>query len=356
MNANAEFYTVTRAARRVLVIDPGMLGDAVHLLPALHDLRRQYPQAELHTVSSPVGAQVLELAGCVDRQWVLEQASERRSLVDQLRVLRALRRQQFDVSINFGDNERNLIYAGLIGARHRLGRWPGRQHWWLRWCIEHWVHVDDLASPAFEQRRRILAGAGIPLGTVRFDLAIPAAAVVRAAAAVPNHAVHFSINASSPLKEWPLEHWVTVARELLAADPALSFVATGSASPRERERLERFTAEVRHPRLIVLPAGPTVADLAAVLQRCCLHVGADSGVIHLAAALGTRVLALFREYTDAAAWMPESPPHRVLSAPCRCVNQAQAPCAAQGRAECLAGIAPGLVLENIRGMICSRET
>jgi ADP-heptose:LPS heptosyltransferase len=356
MNAATEFYAVTRAARRVLVIDPGMLGDAVHLLPALHDLRRQYPQAELHTVSSPVGAQVLELAGCVDRQWVLEQASERRSLVKQLRVLRALRRLRFDVSINFGDNERNLIYAGLIGARHRLGRRPGHRHGWLHWCIGHWVLVEDRTAPAYEQRRQVLAGAGFSLGPIRYGLQVPADATARAAARVPADAVHFSINASSPLKEWPLEHWVTVVRELLATHPQVSIVATAGANPREQARLERFAVGVAHPRLILVQGGPAVADLAAVLQRCCLHVGADSGVIHLAAALGTRVLALFREYTNAAAWMPESPPHRVLSAPCRCVNQAPAPCAAQGRAECLAGIAPELVLENIHAMICARET
>lgn len=72
------------------------------------------------------------MTGYLDRQWVLEQARERRRLVAQLRVLLALRRLRFDVSINFGDQDRNVIHAGIVRARHRLGCGPKRWHFWSR--------------------------------------------------------------------------------------------------------------------------------------------------------------------------------------------------------------------------------
>src|SRR5262245_54467047 len=96
MNLGAAFRDTTRNAQRVLVIEPGMLGDALHLIPALWELRRSYPEAELHVLCSPVGAEVQEMAGVAHKLWVLPQARRERRLSEQLRVLRELRRRKFD--------------------------------------------------------------------------------------------------------------------------------------------------------------------------------------------------------------------------------------------------------------------
>ena len=51
----AHFYSRTRAARKVIVVDLGFLGDTVHLVPALWDLKAAYAAASLHVLTSPVG-------------------------------------------------------------------------------------------------------------------------------------------------------------------------------------------------------------------------------------------------------------------------------------------------------------
>ena len=68
----------------------------------------------------------------------------------------------------------------------------------------------------YEQRRQVLAACGFELAAPRWDLRLPEAAVRWAEARVPAGAIHFSINASTPLKEWPLEHWIELAKRLLA--------------------------------------------------------------------------------------------------------------------------------------------
>ena len=135
MSGLADFASVTRTARRVLVIDSGFLGDTLHLVPALRELRRHYNDAEFHIVTTPVGAQVIGPANWADHIWTLEQSHSKRSLAAQLSVLRALRALHFDVSINFGDADRPTIYAGVIRARHRLGRRGERRHFWSSWCL-----------------------------------------------------------------------------------------------------------------------------------------------------------------------------------------------------------------------------
>jgi ADP-heptose:LPS heptosyltransferase len=326
----------------VLLIEPGQLGDTIHLLPALWDLRRNFPQAELHVVSSPVGADLLRLAGCVDRQWVLDQAPERRSLAKQFRVLLALRRLRFDLSINFGDNDRNVIHAAFAGARRRVGLRRDRWHFWSRWCIPEWIAVGNRDEPVFEQRRQMLAACGFDLGPPRFDLRVPQSAEDWAAANVPSGAIHFSINASTHLKEWPLPHWIELAQRLGRGRPGARIVATGTASPREVKRLETFAASLTGMPVKTF-SGPTITQLAALLRRCALHIGADSGVLHLAMALGTPTFSVFREYPGQLEWVPRGPPHRHLKVACGCAGQRRPACLDLDQSVCMAALSPQTV-------------
>src|SRR5215471_14352233 len=97
----AHFYSRTRTARKVIVVDLGFLGDTVHLVPALWELKAAYEEASLHVLTTPVGTQVLQLVACVDRAWTIELQRERRTLHQQWQVIRALRHERFDVAFNF---------------------------------------------------------------------------------------------------------------------------------------------------------------------------------------------------------------------------------------------------------------
>lgn len=331
----ANLYNDTRHARKIIVVDLGFLGDSLHLVPALWEIKRHYPQAELHVVAAPVGAEVLRLVGCVDRIWPVELDPRRRTLRQQWDTVRALRRERFDLAFNFSGADRTLFWTALTGARHRVAHAAGRKHFWNSWLIPNWVPRQPTGMPVFEQRRQILAACGLLLASPRWDLSLPEAARRKADSLVPDGAIHLSVCASSPLKEWPLDNWIAFAQRLLAINPQLQIVATGSGQPREQERLRSLAAGVSSGCLKTL-VGLSIAELAAVLQRCRLHVGADSGVLHLAVAVGRPTISLFRDYHDASAWMPAGAAHRVFCAPCVCVNRREPPCAAANRAECLA--------------------
>jgi ADP-heptose:LPS heptosyltransferase len=334
------FYARTRAARKMIVVDLGFLGDSVHLVPALWEIKRHYPEAELHTLSAPVGAEVLRLAPCVDRPWSFPLGSPSPPWWRHWDLIRALRRQHFDAAFNFSGADRTVFLTALTGAKWRVAHAGGRKHFWGRWLIRDWVSRRNPDLPVYEQRRQVLAACGLDLTTPRWDLLLSEKVRSGVESLVPSTAIHLSVNSSTPLKEWPLPHWIELAKRLLAGDQKRRIAATASASARERERLRALADGVGDQRLIVLPPGLPIADLAAVLQRCRLHVGADSGVLHLAMALGVPTLALFRQYSGAQEWLPRGPMHRHLLAPCPCANQKQPPCAAQGEARCLAQITP----------------
>ncbi len=347
----AEFYNNTRGARKIIVVDLGFLGDSVHLVPALWEIKRHHPQAELHALAAPVGSEVLGLAPCVDRVWPLELAPDKRTWREQWSTVRALRRERFDVAFNFGGNDRTIITTALTGARWRVAHAAGRAHFWNRWLIANWAPKQDPDVTVYEQRRRMLAACGFRLEAARFDLKLPAEATQWAATVVPEGMVHLSLNSANPLKEWPVGHHADMLRMLWCEQPSLKVVATASPSEREQERLRQLFAAVNDPRLVRLPERLSIAQLAGVLKRCRLHIGPDSGVLHLAMALGVPTLSFFRAHGAYRAWLPCGSAHHVMSAPCNCVDHYEAPCERLGRAECLACIEPNRVAAQARSQL-----
>ncbi|HTI71223.1 MAG TPA: glycosyltransferase family 9 protein [Candidatus Limnocylindria bacterium] len=342
---NPTFFDLTRDARRILIIDPGVLGDVIHALPGYWELRRNHPTAEIHAIASPSGEQVLRLARCVDRIWTLEQSGERRTLRAQLRVLSQLRRLRFDASINFSDNDRNVFHAVFIGGRHRLGLRGNRWHFWSPWLIPHWLSRDKRDLPVYQQRLRFLAQAGYSIDpTPRFGLEIPADAQAWARLQSPGDSVHLSISASSPYKEWSIGQWAGLVRLLLAKD--LPIVATSSDTPREVQRLKELEQQVTPDTVRFFPGGLDIPKLAAILGQSRLHVGADSGAIHLAMALGIPTVGIYRDYSGRIEWTPSASPNRQIVRKCHCEGGLRTECQAAGLGLCLAAITPEEVMSQ----------
>lgn len=347
----ANFYNETRAAKKVIVVDLGFLGDTIHLLPTLHELKRNYSQAELHVLTSQVGCEVLGLAPCVDRAWAIEMSPQKRSLRQQWQVLRALRGEQFDVAFNFSGADRTIFMTALTGARSRVAYRGGRAHFWSRWLVPCWIPFIQPTGPVFERRREMLKLCGLDLAPPRFDLQVPDSARDWAAAQVPEGAIHFSINASTHLKEWPLENWIELGKQV-SKETNIKILATGSENPRERSRLDAFASALKDSRAQIF-SGLSIARLGALISRCSLQIGADSGVLHLAMALGLPTISLFRKYPTLRGWLPLGPQHRSFTVNCACIGQKHAACLKRPAAVCLNEIHPDAVAKAVHEILAA---
>jgi heptosyltransferase-3 len=343
----AHFYSRTRAARKIIVVDLGFLGDTVHLVPALWELKEAYRQASLHVLTSAVGAEVLQLASCVDQAWPIEMQPEKRSLLEQWCTVQALRRERFDVAFNFSGADRTIFMTALTGAPWRVGYPGGRKHFWNSLLIANWIPLQDPNEVVFEQRRQMLAACGLPLGKVRFGLRIDESSATWAAAHVERPAIHISLNAAKATREWPLEHHLAMVRAVWARHPNLAVVTSSGSQQRQRQRLQKFSDMVNDKRLRTMPENLSIPQLAAVLRRCQLHIGPDSGVLHLAVALDVPTISFFREQGSYKSFMPRGPAHDVISMPCHCVDGHDAACEKLGQGECFARIEPERVAELV---------
>lgn len=350
------FFDRTRTARKILVVDLGFLGDSVHLVPACWELRRNYPEAELHTLSATVGSEVLRLAPCVDRAWAYPLTKPSPPWWKHLEILGHLRRERFDVALSFSGGDRPVLVTALCGARFRLVHDSGRHHFYNRWIIPTWVPRQPDSLPVFEQRRQVLSAAGLSLGEPCWNLRVPDDAGTRAmVSGMGAKPVHLSVSSNTDLNDCPVASYTELATALLAGDPELTLVVSSGGDSRDQARCDALCSAVADPRMRRLPVGLTLGQLAAVLKSSRAHFGPDSGTLHLASALGVPTVATFRQRPGWRQWIPAVPNHRTLSADCACCAGNPQGCAATGQAACLERMEVPRVLGAIRELIAMRD-
>lgn len=333
-----KFYAATRDAKKVVVADLGFLGDTVHLVPALWEIKEHYPQAELHVLTSPVGCEVLKMVRCVDKAWAFPVGPPSPSWWEHWGILRTMRRERFDVAFNFSGSDRTVFATAILGAREAVIYQGARKHFWQPWLVRRWIARTKLPSPVFAGRRHILSLCGFELKPARFNLAVPEEERRWARENIPADAMHLSLNASFALKEWPMANNVALVQYLFASGFDRKLIVTAAPTAREEARLEQFRRNINDERVLVIKERLSVTRLAALLERCALHVGPDSGVVHLAAALNVPTISIFRRYHDMADFIPPGAQHAHFDAPCPCMETKNPPCAATGEASCLRGI------------------
>ena len=162
----ANFYRMTQSARKIIVVDLGFLGDSIHLIPALYEIKRHYPDAQLHTLSATIGAELLNLVPCVDSAWAFPLTPQSPPWWRNWDILRALRREKFDLAFNFSGADRTIFITALTGAKWRLAQEGGRRHFWNRWLIPTWVPLQSREELA----NRCPFGFGSVLGKVLADV------------------------------------------------------------------------------------------------------------------------------------------------------------------------------------------
>ena len=115
MKEASSFFSQTYQARKIVVVDFGFLGDTVHLIPALWDLQSNYPEAELHVVTTEVGGEVLKMAPCVQKVWTYKLTNPSPPWYKSLGLVWQLRKEKFNTraQAKSGQNENPAKMKGL---------------------------------------------------------------------------------------------------------------------------------------------------------------------------------------------------------------------------------------------------
>jgi heptosyltransferase I len=290
---------------RLLIIKTSSMGDVIHTLPAISDLRRAFPNAQIDWLvesqfaeiprQHPGVSQVIEIEW---RSWI-----KSRNLKALLRALTRLHKRPYDHVID----AQGLFKSGVMslftsGHRHGFSRTSLREP--IARLFYQSGHVVPRTQHAVERTRQLFAKA---LGYRYEAEPVDYGLTLAHSTPIPPKTLLFLANTTWPTKHWPASCWTELIR--LATQAGYTVHLT-SGSPTEWAYIEALSQGLepvqRHPRQSITAVMQLISTVQAV-------VTVDTGFGHLAAALNKPVIALFGP-TDPAKSKPYSPYTHAFSA------------------------------------------
>jgi len=305
---------------RILVIRPGALGDVLLTLPALQALQDRFPEAAIEVLGNYgilqllLGRSVVAAVSSFDRADLA--ALFQADAIPDIHLQRYL--QQFDLIISYATPSDHVFAHNLT----RIARGRVLSH-----DVRPTRHLHRHMSEHLLQPLRKL---GVAVRAEAPRLTLTATDQRDAAQWWKEYGLDGQLvvavhpGSGSTAKNWPAVRFATVAQSLIRECGARILLLRGPADADAVAEVQQALNEEEYILLQDLP----LHRLAAIVARCRAYLGNDSGVSHLAAAVGTPTVAIFGP-TDAAVWAPRGKLVRVLRGTTPC-----APCSLEQRSDC----------------------
>jgi len=366
--------------QRVLVYRLGSLGDMVVALPALHLVARAFPEAERRMLTNvpvsskaPAAAAILEGSGLVQGYMRYEVGT--RSARELLGLWWTIVRWRPEVLVYLGSArgvkaaQRDEAFFRLCGVRRIVGvpltegmqrnyygaASGGKDHAMgdghlepeagrLARCIGQLAAVGDIADPG-----RLNDAASWDLHLSEAERESAARATGAEALAVESVAV--SVGTKVQAKDWGKENWRSLLGRMAAEFPGRALLLLGAAEESEASEFAAESWRANGGGVVVNLCGVlTPRESAAAIERARLFVGHDSGPMHLAAAVGTRVVAIFAARNIPRQWFPFGKQHQVVYHRVECWGCGLETCIEQQK-KCLMSITVDEVMQVVSSQL-----
>lgn len=303
--------------KKILVLALSGIGNFLMQSPALTALKKAYPGSHITVWVAPRGTRILaENHPAVDE--VIEEPIKR-SFMQHLSLVRRLRRERFNIGIVLSPGQliKSAAYLWLAGIPQRishqypLGNNP-HSHFLLTVAIPEEEGLHDI-----EQNLRLLEPLGIKAEPKYYELSIPEKNKQEAGRWLAKHPLaadkkfvgfHLGSAPDFPWKRWPIQNFIAVGKKIITKQNMYILLFGGSD---EKELKEKAKSQ--------LGENATNVDIdllttAALIQHCTLFLSNDSGLMHLAAAVGVKTFGLFGP-TDERKTGPRGPQSFIIRAP-----------------------------------------
>ncbi len=314
----------TRALKKmnILIVKPSSLGDIVHTLPVVPLLRKHWPEAVISWVVNEEYARLLDLCPDIDHVLVFRRHrwNRPRHWPELYSFLHELRQQKPDLCLDFQGLFRSGLISRLSGAKRRVGFRSAREG---ATCF-----YTESVLPPKEMQHAVQRNVFLLQNALQIDDPVQNSGISCSQVDMDNmqrllrnydvdgRSVFLTVAPAArwQAKTWPPDFFIDVLREVWSRQPDLPVLLLGTAT--ERPLGEIITDECgRQGRIVNLMGETDLGTLVAVLRHTRVLLTNDSGPMHLAAMLGTPVVALFGP-TDPLLTGPYGQAHRVFRGKC----------------------------------------
>jgi len=336
--------------RKILVVAPNWIGDALMAQPLFAQLKARHPRAQIHAIAPKWVAPVLARMPEIARVLPTDLAHGKLQLGSRTMFAQQLKGETFDAAYVLPNSFKSALIPWLAGIPLRIG-YKGESR--LGVLNVRYPNPPKNARPPMVQHYAALAfkpHAKLPdtLPDPKLDVDVQRVAATSAKFSIPGNArlIAFCPGAEyGPAKRWPAEHFAELAQMLRRSFPYAQIVALGSGKDREMAN-----AIVERAPFVRNLCGETSLDEAIeLLARAEAAICNDSGLMHVTAALGRPQVAVFGS-SDPRHTPPLSPAASIMWLHLEC-----SPCFARecplGHLRCLRDIGPEMVFHELRRLL-----
>jgi len=279
---------------KILIVRTSSLGDLIHMLPAITDIKRHIPEATIDWVVEEAFTEIPRWHAAIDRVIVIAHRRWRRawwsaqSKAERTAAIKALRSVEYDLVLDMQGLMKSVwLVKQAHGVKHGFDWRSTREPLCsLFYDVRHRV---EIWQPAVERQRQLasLTFGYTPEGPPDFGLDH----LISPTTAGPYAVIMPS--ASRDNKLWPTADWQAVFDCLQSHDLELRLLAGSEA---ERERAHQLIGSRSGA---TVQAKSSLTELATLMSGARLMVGLDSGLTHLSAAVGTDTIGIYKASTPA---------------------------------------------------------
>jgi len=335
----------------ILIVKLSALGDVVHTLPSLAALRTLYPEAHISWVIEEAASDLIQDHPLLDRvllsrrkrwqahPWAPETRREVRSF------FMALRDRPYDLVIDFHGLFKSAILAYLSGGKRRLG-YASLQELSGLFYTER--IPEDMDKHAVDRYLDFIRYLGMEDPPVTFPIPAPPGVKERAQTLLMQVGITGDFIAINPVALWPTKLWseeqfASLADQIMG-ELSIPVLFTGGKD--DVPYITRILTALSHHG-INLAGCTSLRELAEIYRRARLVITTDSGPMHIAAAVGTKTIALFGP-TDPRRTGPYGGGHKVIRLNLDCSPCFRKTCHDR---RCMAGITPQMVFIAVSSII-----
>ena len=323
----------------ILIIKPGAIGDLLQLTPVLRALKSRYPKACISLlVGSPVTAELFTYNAHVRKTIVFDKMGAHKSFRALLQLWRLLRGNKYDLIINF---QRSNLKTWFLAS----AAFP------CRVLVYHKARTRTVH--ALVNYLETVAPLGIKATKMNLDLTLSARErvfakeVIFSLGSAGTPLIALNPGASHPVNRWATDRFAALS-DMLTQKLAARVILIGG---KEDIPLAEEIAAKTGSKPLNMAGKASLLQLGALLEQSDILVSGDTGPMHIATAVGTRVVALFGA-ADPERTGPVGSGHRIIqAADVPCIPCRSRTCNNKAYLECMEKIPVSLVFETIRDML-----
>jgi len=290
----------------ILIVKLSAIGDVIHTLPALNAIRGHYPDAHITWLVEEAAADLVIGHRALDRvivsgrkRWMVQlKSGRRRQVLAEMRAFwRDLRETYYEIIIDFQSLLKSGLLVWMTRGRRKIGFDKGMQHQEHSYLfLNERVPPVDMEVHALTRGLMLLAAIGIPTRQVTYHVPVKGGDRQRIQTLLSGQGIdgRRRLVAINPVALWETKLWVNrrFARlaDRLVDEDGVDVVFTGGSDDR---RVVADIQSMMRASSVSLAGSTSLKELAVLYGQSAVLITTDTGPMHLAAAMGTPVVALF---------------------------------------------------------------